>query len=152
MSDRLSNGDENNVVLHFKNNYSFPVSIHIIDELPPQFQERNWYRNGRIERNSELQIVYSLKPLTRGEYVYGNINVFAKGPLQLVQRRFVFPAAQTVKVYPSYLQMRRYHLLAVSNRLQEAGVKRVRRLGHSMEFEQIKEYVRGDDYRTDGSW
>jgi len=24
----------------------------------------------------------------------------------------------------------------------------VRRLGHSMEFEQIKEYVRGDDYRT----
>jgi uncharacterized protein (DUF58 family) len=44
--------------------------------------------------------------------------------------------------------MRRYQLLAVSNRLQEAGVKRIRRLGHSMEFEQIKEYVRGDDYRT----
>jgi len=66
----------------------------------------------------------------------------------LITRRFVFPAAQKVKVYPSYIQMRRYHLLAVSNRLQEAGVKRVRRLGHSMEFEQIKEYVRGDDYRT----
>jgi len=46
------------------------------------------------------------------------------------------------------MQMRRYQLLAVSNRLQEAGVKRIRRLGHSMEFEQIKEYVRGDDYRT----
>jgi uncharacterized protein (DUF58 family) len=44
--------------------------------------------------------------------------------------------------------MRRYHLLAVSNRLQEAGVKRIRKLGHSMEFEQIKEYVRGDDFRT----
>ena len=53
-----------------------------------------------------------------------------------------------VKVYPSYVQMRRYQLLAVSNRLQEAGVKRMRRLGHSMEFEQIKEYVSGDDYRT----
>ena len=46
------------------------------------------------------------------------------------------------------MQMRRYHLLAVSNRLQEAGIKRVRKLGHSMEFEQIKEYVRGDDFRT----
>ncbi len=55
---------------------------------------------------------------------------------------------QTVKVYPSYIQMRRYQLLAVSNRLQEAGVKRIRKLGHSMEFEQIKEYVRGDDFRT----
>ena len=46
------------------------------------------------------------------------------------------------------MQMRRYQLLAVSNRLQEAGVKRIRKLGHSMEFEQIKEYVRGDDFRT----
>jgi uncharacterized protein (DUF58 family) len=44
--------------------------------------------------------------------------------------------------------MRRYSLLGVANRLQETGVKRMRRLGQSMEFEQIKEYVRGDDYRT----
>ncbi|MDP9230604.1 MAG: DUF58 domain-containing protein [Bacteroidota bacterium] len=51
-------------------------------------------------------------------------------------------------MYPSYLQMRRYRLLASKNHLQEMGVKRVRKLGHSMEFEQIKEYVRGDDYRT----
>ena len=69
-------------------------------------------------------------------------------PLQLVKRRYIFPARQVVKVYPSYVQMRRYQLLAVSNRLQEAGVKRIRKIGHSMEFEQIKEYVRGDDYRT----
>jgi uncharacterized protein (DUF58 family) len=41
-SERWSNGDENKVVLHFQNNYAFPVSAHIIDELPPQFQERNW--------------------------------------------------------------------------------------------------------------
>src|SRR6266487_1927136 len=147
-ADRWSNGDHNKVVLHFQNNYSFHISINIIDELPPQFQERNWHLKTRLEPNSDQQIEYTVKPLTRGEYSYGNINVFAKGPLQLAKRRFVFLAAETVKVYPSYIQMRRYHLLAVSNRLQEAGIKRVRRLGHSMEFEQIKEYVPGDDYRT----
>jgi len=148
VADRWSNGDENKVILHFQNNYSFPITAHIIDELPVQFQERNWYRRLKVDSRSEGQLVYTVKPVTRGEYFYGNINVFAKGPLQLAKRRFVFPAAQMVKVYPSYVQMRRYHLLAVSNRLQEAGVKRVRRLGHSMEFEQIKEYVLGDDYRT----
>ena len=147
-SERWSNGDENKVVLHFQNNYAFPVSAHIIDELPPQFQERNWRKKTRLEAGKEEQISYTVKPLTRGEYSFGNINAFVKGPLQLAKRRFIFPAAETVKVYPSYMQMRRYHLLAVSNRLQEAGVKRVRRLGHSMEFEQIKDYVRGDDYRT----
>lgn len=147
-AERWSNGDDNKVVLHFQNNYSFPVSTYIIDELPPQFQERTWYRKQTMERNNNYEITYTVKPLSRGEYVYGNINAYVTGPLQLVKRRFVFPAAKTVKVYPSYIQMRRFHLLAVSNRLQEAGVKRVRRLGHSMEFEQIKEYVLGDDYRT----
>lgn len=147
-ADRWSNGDENKVTLSFQNNYNFPVSAHIIDELPFQFQDRNWYRKTKLDKNSEQQIHYTAKPLTRGEYVYGDINVFVKGPMQLAKRRFVFPAAQTIKVYPSYIQMRRYQLLAVNNRLQEAGVKRVRKLGHSMEFEQIKEYVRGDDYRT----
>jgi len=38
--------------------------------------------------------------------------------------------------------------LAISNRLQDFGVKKIRRIGHSMEFEQIRDYVVGDDYRT----
>jgi uncharacterized protein (DUF58 family) len=147
-SERWSNGDENKVILNFQNNYSFPITANVVDELPVQFQERSWHRQVKVDKASEGQMVYTLKPVARGEYSYGNINVFVNGPLQLVRRRFVFPTAQTVKVYPSYIQMRRYHLLAVGNRLQEAGVKKVRRLGHSMEFEQIKEYVRGDDYRT----
>jgi uncharacterized protein (DUF58 family) len=53
-----------------------------------------------------------------------------------------------VPVYPSFLQMRKYELMAISNRLQELGIKRIRRLGHSMEFEHIREYVVGDDIRT----
>ena len=52
-SERWSNGDENKVVLHFQNNYSFPVSAHIIDELPPQFQERNWRKKTRLEAGKE---------------------------------------------------------------------------------------------------
>jgi uncharacterized protein (DUF58 family) len=147
-AERWSNGDDNKVTLVLENNYSFPVHAHVIDELPIQFQERNWYRKLRLEANAESEIVYTVKPVSRGEYAYGNINVFVKGPLQLTKRRFVFLSEKVVKVYPSYIQMRRYQLLAVGNRLLEAGVKRVRKLGHSMEFEQIKEYVRGDDYRT----
>ncbi len=147
-TERFSIGDSNKVTIHLENRYPFTVSLRVIDELPVQFQERNWLRRERIESKQSEEIEYFLKPLTRGEYVFDNINVFAHGPLQLVKRRYTFPARQMVKVYPSYIQMRRYQLLAVSNRLQEAGVKRIRKLGHSLEFEQIKEYVRGDDFRT----
>jgi uncharacterized protein (DUF58 family) len=147
-TERFSIGDLNKVFLHLKNLYSFPVNVSIIDELPVQFQERNWLRKVRIDPGACHELEYFLRPATRGEYFFGNINIYVQGPLGLVKRRYTFPARQTIKVYPSYVQMRRYQLLAVSNRLQEAGVKRIRKIGHSMEFEQIKEYVRGDDYRT----
>ena len=113
-TERFSIGDPNKVVLHLHNNYPFPVRISTIDELPVQFQERDWIRKTRIDSGAHYDIEYYLQPLTRGEYVFENINVFAHGPLQLVKRRYIFPACQTVKVYPSYIQMRRYQLLAVA--------------------------------------
>ena len=148
VSERFSIGDNNKVIIRINNQYVFPLHTSIIDELPVQFQERKWIRKATVGRNDQFQLVYSLLPTSRGEYIFNDIIVFAHAPLQLVKRRFLFPARQVVKVYPSYLQMRRYQLLAVSNRLQEAGVKKIRKIGHSMEFEQIKEYVPGDDYRT----
>ncbi len=148
MAERFSLGDDNKVVITIRNNYLFTARLSVIDEIPVQFQDRRWVRKRIVNSRSIEEIEYFLKPLTRGEYTFHAINVFVSGPLQLVRRRIVFPATTTLKVYPSYMQMRRYQLLAASNRLQEAGVKKIRKLGHSMEFEQIKEYVPGDDYRS----
>jgi uncharacterized protein (DUF58 family) len=146
--ERFSIGDPNKVIIRLQNKYGFPVHTSIIDELPVQFQDRKWLRKVTIGRDASFALEYLLTPTSRGEYIFNDINVFVHAPLRLVKRRYVFTAEQMVKVYPSYIQMRRYQLLAVSNRLQEAGVKKIRKIGQSMEFEQIKEYVRGDDYRT----
>jgi uncharacterized protein (DUF58 family) len=146
--DRLSNGDENHINIEIENNYGFKVLAKIIDELPFQFQDRNWYRKIMIAPGINAFIDYTLKPLQRGEYHFGNINVYVQSPLKLVRRRYIFEQPETVKVYPSFIQMRRYQLMAATNHLQESGAQRLRKLGQSMEFEQIKEYVRGDDYRN----
>jgi uncharacterized protein (DUF58 family) len=53
-----------------------------------------------------------------------------------------------VPTYPAYLQLKKYDLLAISNNLTMYGIKKIRRIGHTMEFEQIKDYVLGDDLRT----
>ena len=148
VAERLSNGDDNKLIIHLKNNYDHKIVCSVIDELPYQLQERNWHRELQIDANSEAVVTYSVQPQERGEFNFGNINVYVDGPLKLAARRYIFNREKTVKVYPSYIQMRRYQLHAIGSHLQETGVKRMRRLGHSMEFEQIKEYVRGDDYRT----
>jgi uncharacterized protein (DUF58 family) len=148
LKPRLSNGDENEVTITLYNRYEFPVHFILIDELPLQFQERTWKRLGKVEAAGTAVVRYFLRPTERGAYFFGNINLQAEGPLRLVRRRFVFEAESEVKVYPSFIQLRQHQLQAVSARQKEAGARRQRKLGQSMEFEQIKEYVRGDDYRT----
>lgn len=145
--DRLSNGDQNVIQLTLINNYSFTVKTKIIDELPFQFQKSFETDSIVLKTAQSRDIFYNIRPVERGEYIFGAINVFISSPLGLVERRFKFDAASVVPTYPAFHQMKKYQLMAVSNRLNENGSRRLRKLGSSAEFEQIKDYVTGDDYR-----
>lgn len=147
-SSRFSNGDENKIAIHLNNHYSFMVFTQVIDEIPEQFQKRDLNFHLKIAAGKTDTINYLLRPVKRGEYAFGKVRVYAMTQLGILQRRFIVAEDMTVKVYPSYLQLRKYQLMAETNRWGDAGVRRRRQLGHSMEFEQIKEYVMGDDYRT----
>jgi uncharacterized protein (DUF58 family) len=146
--EKLSNGDENPISISIRNYYTFSVFTKLIDEIPFQFQVRNFEINRKIKASSQDDIQYFLRPVERGEYVFGNLNVFISSPLRIISRRFTFNKDQMVPTYPSYIQLRKYDLMAFSNNLFQYGVKKIRRIGHTMEFEQIKEYIQGDDIRT----
>lgn len=147
-ADRFSNGDNNPVQINIENRYRFPVRIEVIDEVPVQFQRRDILFKASAKAGQNIIINYELRPVKRGAYHFGTVNVFVSTAIGLLSRQYKFEQAAEVPVYPSYIQMRKYQLMAISNRLTEVGVKKVRKLGHSMEFEQVKEYVSGDDYRT----
>lgn len=147
-ADRLSNGDENKVELQVKNKMLFTVDMEIIDELPEQFQKRDWKLKHRFKSGEQKNIIYSLRPVTRGEYDFGRIIIYVRSLLGLLKRRHNINAEEIIPVYPSFLQMRKYELLSQTTIQTEYGNKRMRKIGHSMEFEQIKEYVRGDDIRS----
>ncbi|MCZ7611263.1 MAG: DUF58 domain-containing protein [Ignavibacterium sp.] len=148
LSDRLSNGDDNEVKIILSNNYTFDINIKIIDELPFIFQIRDFEISSKVKQGNTKIFSYIIHPVKRGEYQFGYLNVFISTILNIVSRRLRFDQNKNVKVYPSYVQMRKYQIMAISDRLMEVGIKKVRKIGHSMEFEQIKDYVRGDDYRT----
>lgn len=146
--EKLSNGDENEIKLFLENFYPFTVSLKVIDELPHQFQKRDSLFYLDLASREKRSITYLLRPVKRGEYKFGAVNVFAHTQIGLLSRRYRFSQNKMTPVYPSFIQMRKYELLAISNNLTEVGIKKIRRLGHNMEFEQIKDYVQGDDYRT----
>ena len=147
--EKLSNGDDNKIVIFITNNHYFNFKAEIIDELPPQFQIRDFSVKLVLSPRQEQTVTYVLSPKVRGEYTFGYTNVYLSTQIGLWSRRLRFGTGTTkIPVYPSFLQMRRYEFLAISNQLVDAGVKRIRRVGSFSEFDQIKDYVPGDNYRT----
>ncbi|MEM1321465.1 MAG: DUF58 domain-containing protein [Bacteroidota bacterium] len=144
----LSLGDENTVQLHIRNRSSRGLQLNLIDELPPQLQDRDFQIDLFLEGNHEETREYKIKPNTRGDYAFGYINVFASTSLGLIERRARYGEADKIAVYPSIIQMKNFELRAFDRISTQNGIKKMRRLGHSYEFEQIKNYVRGDDYRS----
>ena len=147
LPEKFSNGSDNMVRILVENKYSFPVHLTIYEDYPVQFQIRDGGFNVSLARNETKQLNYSLKPVKRGEYIFGYVNTMASGPLGLVFKRFRSCKNQKVAVYPSFAQMRRFELMAASNRLSEIGIKKIRKTGTSSEFEHIRPYVQGDDPR-----
>ncbi|MHA6280713.1 DUF58 domain-containing protein [Salinimicrobium sp. CAU 1759] len=148
LPEKFSNSDENPVEVLLRNNYSFKARIEVIDEIPIQFQKRDFSRLLKVPARSSSAFSYSLRPVERGEYLFGDLNVFASTPLQLVRRRKEFGKEQMVKVYPSFIQMKKYDFMAIDRKISQPGLKKIRKIGHTMEFEQIKDYVLGDDVRS----
>ena len=144
----LSLGDQNRIGIDLHNQSKLKLTLSIIDELPFQFQMRNFAFDLKLNPDEERAIHYDLKPVERGEYEFGAINIFMSSFLGLVQKRYVHQYKMSIAVYPSILQMKQFELRAFDRLSQQKGIKKLRRLGHSYEFEQIKNYVPGDDYRS----
>ena len=148
ISDRLSNGDENMITIDITNRMNFPLSIEIIDELPEQFQIRDFNLKQQFAARAEHKLTYTVTPAERGIYNFGDISLYVNSGLGFITRRFIIPANKDVSVYPSYMQLKKYQLISQTALINEHGSKRMRKIGQSMEFEQIRDYVTGDDVRT----
>ena len=145
---KLSNGDDNDVFITLQNNFSFTVHVELIDELPEQFQFRNFSVQKKLNTTETQTIKYTLRPVSRGEYHFGNIIALTSSLVGFVKRRVIFEQTLMLSCYPSFLKLRQYELMAISDRLVDVGVKKLRKIGHSTEFDHIKEYVIGNDIRT----
>lgn len=146
-SARFSLNDENIVEISVQSKYKFQTKLIIVDELPIQFQKRDFSIFLSIKRLGSANPLYVIIPKERGEYVFKNLNILVSSPFRMIMRKFIIEEQAKVKVYPSYVQMRKLEFLAFSQHLTENGLKRVRRVSSSQEFDHIREYVKGDDYR-----
>lgn len=144
----MSLGDENEIAIHLLNRSAMPLAAELIEELPEQLQIRNFSRQIQLPSNAPQKQTYTVRPVTRGEYLFGDTHLFISSVIGLVRRRISSRQPIALPVYPSIIQMKKYEIKTFARTATEFGVKKVRRIGHSYEFEHIKQYTRGDDYRS----
>lgn len=100
---------------------------------------------GTVAGKGEETLTYRVKPMKRGDYAWGDLEVRQRGPLKLAWSQWRIPAADTVAVYPDLIGLRQ---LSIRLALQSTGtLKQKRRLGVGTEFAELKEYGVGDDPR-----
>ena len=147
-NDRFSNGDENEVLIELQSHYDMAVFVEIRDEAPVQFQLRDFKFGIELEKEGAKTLNYQLRPTERGVYQFGYANALVTTSIGFFIRKIKGAAPEEVKVYPSFIKMHQYELMAISQNLTMQGQKLIRRVGNSKEFDTIKDYVMGDDPRN----
>ncbi len=146
--ERFNLGETNKIKLKVENLSNQPFHFILYEGFPIEMQERSRSFGGMLAAGGERTFDYTFTPKSRGEFSFGDISVRIRSVFFLVSRRVEISASGKFHVYPSVLQMKKYELLVFHQQKVNSGIKKIRRLGNNSEFEQIKNYIQGDDLRT----
>jgi uncharacterized protein (DUF58 family) len=97
--------------------------------------------------DSEHRISIEAEGEVRGRYELGDAAVQLTTPIGLLSRIVVVPMRNSITVVPSLTNVRRFRLLAMQNRLSDAGVRALKHRGEGTSFAGLRDYVPGDDPR-----
>lgn len=143
----ISLGDANTVTLQLVNQTNKSIQLVVFEELPYQLQLRDMSFSVSLKGAESKTLTYTITPKQRGVYNFYNTNIFIKGSFSLFQRRVVGSEPQAVAVYPSVVQIKKFQLHSSAYSAMN-GLKKIRRVGHNYEFDHVKNYIQGDDYRS----
>jgi uncharacterized protein (DUF58 family) len=146
--DRLSALDRQTVVLLVRNRSGVPLRVRLRDTVPDALQAEAEEVSGVVPADGETRLEYPVLARARGLFSWGQIHLRYRSVLGLWDGRKVIDAAAEVRVYPSLVELHRYHLLARADRLAALGIRKVRLRGGAWEFESLRDYADGDDVRT----
>jgi uncharacterized protein (DUF58 family) len=144
---KLSLGADNLVTILLTNQSRRPLQFRIRDEYPYQFNSDATIINGEVGPLDLYEARYHVRPLQRGDYAFGDINVRYDSALKTFVRQARYPATASVKVYPNVLDVRKYDLLARKGLLFELGLRPQRVFGSGTEFERLRDYSTDDEFR-----
>lgn len=139
---------ENKLEIIVRNTTNRPLHVTLTDDLPDwHFTQTAENLTHIILPKSEQAFDYCVVPAKRGSFMFHRVHARVRGRLGLCDKFFTYPAPAEMKVYPNLRDLSKYRLIMRKDRLLQSGGRRVPVRGAGSEFESLREYVEGDDFR-----
>jgi uncharacterized protein (DUF58 family) len=149
VDEKLSLGASNPVRVDVRSRWRRPLRVLVRDEPPYRFDLIASPERELIvpPGNRPAQFSYHVTPPAKGDFAFGDVFVQYAGVLGLIVRMGRLKASQVVKVYPNLIETAKYEMLARRGRLMQVGIRSAKIRGGGAEFESLREYVPGDEYK-----
>lgn len=145
--EKLSMGAENVITINIRNNSNYSINIQAFDEIPQYMTVQKKVVNIRVSPHFESDGSYTVIPQKRGEYTFGKVHIRYSGVLRLCSKKGIYDLTKRYKVYPNLKDLSKYGLAALKKSQLIHGTKKAKSYGTGTEFESLREYGEGDDYR-----
>lgn len=142
----LSLGTDNPVTMELRC-LTGDITLELKDDLPLHMEPAGPWPQVALAGGKWQTAEYRVVPMRRGQYVIGPIHGRYRSPLGFWSRRITWKLTETVRVYPNLKAARQWEIAIRQGRHLE-GLKRARVRGAGTEFESLREYQPGDQYRS----
>ena len=139
---------ESSVELALRNNGSSAVLAELLDDVPAPLRHAIPRVELTVRGRGEANAAYDIAPSERGDTKIGDVYLHYQSSLRLAERWARAPLAQTVRVYPNLEEAKRQSIHLARSREIELRQRQARNRGVGREFESLREYQQGDEFRN----
>ncbi|VAW55656.1 putative membrane protein [hydrothermal vent metagenome] len=147
VSKFFSVGVDHEVTLTLKNMSSRDIVVDIYDHYPEQSEINGLPKQLFLAKKEKAKFSYCIKPLLRGEAIFTQVECLIHSPFSFWNIQHKLVLVDEVRVYPNYVPVMQYALLATENHLSMMGILKQRRRGEGSDFHQLREFREGDSMR-----
>jgi uncharacterized protein (DUF58 family) len=145
--DPIGLGDRVEIEYTIGSRWRWPLVARLSDEIPTGIATSIPAEPLDLGPGIERTITVEAEGDARGHYTLGDVALRVNTSLGLLTRIIRVPLRNEVTVIPSFSNVRRFRLLAMQNRLSDAGVRALKQRGEGTAFAGMRDYVPGDDPR-----
>ena len=124
-----------------------PLTLELKQDLPLHIERLDDWPSLRTAHDAWVEATYQVKPMRRGAYALGAVHARYPSPLGLWRRRLTWRRSDPVRVYPNLRPARQWEIAIRQGRHLE-GLKRSRVRGTGTDFESLRNYQAGDQFRS----